>query len=175
LAELQHPTISQKVKRELTMIRILRQQTTQANRVVTRTTAIPQTILFPQTRALASISSSTSSLSFSKRFLSNEDTREGNRSHVHFKLSPKGKALSPSVLPTADEDQCELASGDHTGRQQNHIWTKEELDEALTTLYRHKPQTISDHLMNKFVSLTPSLCLFLSLDRCMVHTTLSIL
>ena len=36
---------------------------------------------------------------------------------------------------------------------QNHIWTKAELDDALNTLYRHKPQTFSDYLMNYFVSI----------------------
>lgn len=45
----------------------------------------------------------------------NEDQREGTRSHIHFKLSPKGKALTPNNL---SEDDCELAAGDHTGRQQ---------------------------------------------------------
>ena len=42
----------------------------------------------------------------------------------------------------------DMVAGDHTGRQQNHIWTKEEIDEALNTLYRHKPKTVSDYLMN---------------------------
>lgn len=42
----------------------------------------------------------------------------------------------------------DTVAGDHTGRQQNHIWSKEEIDEALNTLYRHKPETISDYLMN---------------------------
>lgn len=72
-----------------------------------------------------------------------EEQRDGNRSHVHFKLSQKTKPLSPK-----QEEECELLAGDHTGRQQNHIWTKEELDEALKTLYRHKPQTFSDYLTN---------------------------
>jgi hypothetical protein len=141
-------------------MRILRQQTTtQAKRIIgTATTTAPITItltrpaaitLFHQTRTIGSLTPSQRFLSSSP---SDENPREGNRSHVHFKLSPKGKALSPSTLPT-DEDQCELTSGDHTGRQQNHIWTKEEIDEALHTLYRHKPQTFSDYFMNGFVSL----------------------
>lgn len=44
-----------------------------------------------------------------------------------------------------------MVAGDHTGRQQNHIWTKEEIDEALNTLYRHKPKTFSDYAMNYLV------------------------
>ena len=35
--------------------------------------------------------------------------------------------------------------GDHTGLQQNHIWTEDELKEKLTTPYHHQPQTMSDH------------------------------
>jgi hypothetical protein len=49
-----------------------------------------------------------------------EDQREGNRSHIHFKLSPKGKALMPPGSPQQKEydDECEVTAGDHTGRQQ---------------------------------------------------------
>lgn len=51
-----------------------------------------------------------------------------------------------SVQPTAKAkyEDDDYAAGDHTGRQQNHIWTKEELNEAMTTLYRHKPTTFVD-------------------------------
>lgn len=42
----------------------------------------------------------------------------------------------------------EIKSGDHTGRQQNHIWTKQELETAMTTLYRHEPKTIPDKILN---------------------------
>lgn len=35
------------------------------------------------------------------------------------------------------------------GRIQNHIWSKEELDEAANKLYRHKPITWSDWVVNK--------------------------
>lgn len=42
--------------------------------------------------------------------------------------------------------------GDHTGLLQNHIWTEAELQEKLTTLYHHKPQTYTDHAMQKVVS-----------------------
>ncbi len=43
-------------------------------------------------------------------------------------------------------------SGDHVGRQQNHIWSAEEIDSELKSLYRHKPVTIADKFMNFVVS-----------------------
>eukprot|EP00607_Mallomonas_marina_P010739 CAMPEP_0182421786 /NCGR_PEP_ID=MMETSP1167-20130531/7277_1 /TAXON_ID=2988 /ORGANISM="Mallomonas Sp, Strain CCMP3275" /LENGTH=270 /DNA_ID=CAMNT_0024599263 /DNA_START=265 /DNA_END=1077 /DNA_ORIENTATION=- len=45
----------------------------------------------------------------------------------------------------------EFAASDHLGRQQNHIWTKEEIDDKLNNLYRHQPQTFSDHVMNNLM------------------------
>jgi len=60
--------------------------------------------------------------------------------HVNHPLSPKkGTAEYENLL------------GDHTGRQQNHIWSREELHEKMTTLYRHVPQKFSDHVMNKLM------------------------
>lgn len=59
---------------------------------------------------------STSRCQYSASPVLNEDQREGNRSHIHFKLSPKGKALTPNSKVL--DDDCELAAGDHTGRQQ---------------------------------------------------------
>ena len=41
--------------------------------------------------------------------------------------------------------------GDHTGRLQNYIWNKEEINEKMETLYRHVPKTVSDKIMNKFM------------------------
>jgi hypothetical protein len=41
--------------------------------------------------------------------------------------------------------------GNHLGRQQNHIWTKDEINDRLQNLYRHQPQSITDHIMNKLV------------------------
>jgi hypothetical protein len=50
------------------------------------------------------------------------------------------------------EDEREKRYGDHTGRQQNHIWTNEELEEALTTAHcRHKPKTFGDKLAHNFM------------------------
>ena len=75
-----------------------------------------------------------------------EPLREGPRSHSHFRSFDKHR---PTTF-TAD-DHYDYAIGDHTGRQQNHIWSEEELNEKLSTLYRHKPVTIADHVMNKLV------------------------
>ena len=46
--------------------------------------------------------------------------------------------------------------GDHLGRQQNHIWSKEEINDRLQNLYRHQPQSITDHIMNKLVMIINS-------------------
>lgn len=66
--------------------------------------------------------------------------------HVHFKASgrkhPLGVVTTPNPVGTL---------GDHTGLQQNHIWSKEELEEKMSTLYRHEPKTLSDHIMNKLM------------------------
>ena len=83
-----------------------------------------------------------------------EDTpiRPGNRSHIHFKQTPKPHPLMEKRYLSEQATKYEtdeLLQGDHTGRQQNHIWTKEELDVAMSTLYRHQPKTISDKIVNK--------------------------
>jgi len=68
--------------------------------------------------------------------------------HVHFKVSGRPHPLGVSTnLGVA-------VLGDHTGLQQNHIWTPEELKEKMKDLHRHKPQTIADHVMNKLVNLS---------------------
>ena len=48
-------------------------------------------------------------------------------------------------------------AGDHSGRQQNHIWSKEEIDSELKALYRHKPVTIPDKITNAVVSIINNL------------------
>jgi len=65
--------------------------------------------------------------------------------HVHFKVSGRPHPLGVNTnigVPVL---------GDHTGLQQNHIWTPEELEEKMKDLHRHKPQTIADHVMNKLM------------------------
>lgn len=80
--------------------------------------------------------------------------RSGTRSHIHFRVTPTPHPLGgkPHIVDghatAAQYEKDDLKAADHFGRQQNHIWTKEELQEAMTTLYRHKPQTVSDYVMN---------------------------
>ena len=52
-----------------------------------------------------------------------------------------------------DYEQDLNKAADHLGRQQNHIWSKEEINKHLTTMYRHHPTTLSDRIMNSLVSL----------------------
>ena len=75
--------------------------------------------------------------------------REGNRSHIHFKLTPTPHPLGAAKNIYEVDD---MVAGDHTGRQQNHIWSKAELQEKMSTLYRHKPQTIADRITHTVVS-----------------------
>jgi uncharacterized membrane protein YcgQ (UPF0703/DUF1980 family) len=69
----------------------------------------------------------------------------------------KKYSVQPGKAMYEDDD---YAAGDHTGRQQNHIWTKEELNEAMTTLYRHKPTTFVDRAVQTVV------CMLLSPFQC---------
>jgi hypothetical protein len=71
------------------------------------------------------------------------------KTHVHFRASPRPHPLH--AKPADAEKYYEENLGDHIGRQQNHIWTLEELDEKMNTLYRHKPQSFSDQIMNKLM------------------------
>ena len=61
----------------------------------------------------------------------------------HFKLSSTPHPLL--------EKDSQLRLGDHTGLQQNHIWSQEELNEKMSTLYRHNPVTITDRVVNTLV------------------------
>jgi len=72
--------------------------------------------------------------------------RPGARSHIHFHATTKPHPLQAKKKGNYETD--EYLQGDHTGRQQNHIWTKDELHEKMTTLYRHKPKTIGDKIVN---------------------------
>jgi hypothetical protein len=73
--------------------------------------------------------------------------------HRHFKLSNKPHPLKPlKPMDAKAKYDEEVNSGDHTGRLQNHIRTKEEIDNCMSTLYRHEPKTVTDHVTNKLVS-----------------------
>eukprot|EP01039_Chlorochromonas_danica_P004928 gene4928-5410_t len=84
------------------------------------------------------------------RFLStekkNDTIADDEAMEVHFRASGRQHPLQLKKVEYTSEDM-----GDHMGRQQNHIWTKEELHEKMTTLYRHKPETFTDHAMNKLM------------------------
>ena len=63
----------------------------------------------------------------------------------HFKLSNKVHPLIPKSEYVANEREM----SDKMGRQQNHIWSKAELDRALSSYNdKHTPTTFSDKLMH---------------------------
>jgi len=68
--------------------------------------------------------------------------------HSHFKASGRPHPLG---VKTTIGTVAQL--GDHTGLQQNHIWTHEELEIKMKEHPRHQPKTISDHVMNKLVTI----------------------
>jgi len=69
---------------------------------------------------------------------------------IHFRASshPHPLKLKKFQLGTSEE---EMQAADHTGRQQNHIWSKNEIENVMSTLYRHQPKTIADQFMNKLM------------------------
>lgn len=52
----------------------------------------------------------------------------------------------------AEYEKNEHKSADHFGRQQNHIWDKEEITDRFASIYRHEPKSLSDKFMNSVVS-----------------------
>eukprot|EP01041_Mallomonas_annulata_P011014 gene11014-23010_t len=57
-------------------------------------------------------------------------------------------------VPTGESRQYavdENVGGDHTGRQQNHIWSREEIEERFNNLYRYEPQNLTDHTMKRLM------------------------
>ena len=66
------------------------------------------------------------------------------------KETPMYGIYSKSAL---DYELDQSKSGDHSGRQQNHIWSSEEIDERLASIYRHQPVTLADKMMNSLVSI----------------------
>eukprot|EP01035_Chromulina_nebulosa_P010496 gene10496-14098_t len=72
-----------------------------------------------------------------------ENAIDSGSFHTHFKATGRPHPLGvKTTLGTAQ-------LGDHTGLQQNHIWTQEELEIKMQEHPRHQPKTISDHIMNK--------------------------
>lgn len=90
------------------------------------------------------------------RYLSTTSEDSAEKDYTHFKISShkhplEVKKISSWVDKMTAEAAEEMKAADHTGRQQNHIWSKEELEEAMSTLYRHQPKSFSDHVMNKLM------------------------
>jgi len=82
---------------------------------------------------------------FSVSFSNESYLKSGD--NTHFKGTGRPHPLAgpqPLAGPKPGTAEEEMIAADHTGRQQNHIWTKDELDVAMSTLYRHKPVTFSD-------------------------------
>ena len=80
-----------------------------------------------------------------------EDTRDGPRSHQHFLTKHTPHPLGAKNFASNVYEHDDYVQGDHTGRQQNHIWDSEEIDVRLNTLYRHKPTVFRDHIVNKLM------------------------
>eukprot|EP00307_Rebecca_sp_RCC1486_P012195 CAMPEP_0119410836 /NCGR_PEP_ID=MMETSP1335-20130426/3747_1 /TAXON_ID=259385 /ORGANISM="Chrysoculter rhomboideus, Strain RCC1486" /LENGTH=350 /DNA_ID=CAMNT_0007435421 /DNA_START=1 /DNA_END=1053 /DNA_ORIENTATION=+ len=65
----------------------------------------------------------------------------------HFKLSQR-----PHPLNVLKYEQQEKEVSDRMGRQQNHIWSQDELEEKLKTYNdKHQPKTTMDHVMHTFM------------------------
>ena len=56
-----------------------------------------------------------------------------------------------SSMPASEYEKEDVA-GNHLGRQQNHIWSRDEIEMLLADQPRHKPQSFSDHTMKQLVN-----------------------
>ncbi len=63
---------------------------------------------------------------------------------------PTTTTASSSSNPLTPEEEylAEIRAGDHTGMLQNRIYTKDEVEAARATLYRHQPLSLSDRCMH---------------------------
>jgi hypothetical protein len=48
-------------------------------------------------------------------------------------------------MPNEKKKYTEADLGDHTGRLQNYVWTKEEISEKMKTLYRHVSHSLTHY------------------------------
>mmetsp|Transcript_19110 Transcript_19110/g.37730 ORF Transcript_19110/g.37730 Transcript_19110/m.37730 type:complete len:344 (-) Transcript_19110:265-1296(-) len=83
-------------------------------------------------------------------------TSKGAADHVHFRASGiphpfNAKPQSLKEQKEMDPEQYDRDLADHTGRQQNHIWTKEEVDHVRANIHKHKPVTMMDKVMNQIM------------------------
>ena len=60
---------------------------------------------------------------------------------AHFRVANTKHPL----IPNKQMKFSEADLGDHTGRLQNYIWTKDEISEKMKTLYRHVSHSISSN------------------------------
>jgi hypothetical protein len=67
------------------------------------------------------------------RGLSTNPKKDEKRDAIHFRVSVTPHPLGDKAKVDPNKDL-----GDHIGRQQNHIWLEEELNEKLSKLYHHK-------------------------------------
>jgi len=65
----------------------------------------------------------------------------------HFRATSTRHPLIPNKKMLYTDAQY----GDHTGRLQNYVWKKEEIEHLKNNLYRHVPKTLTDHIMNKIM------------------------
>ena len=75
-------------------------------------------------------------------------------SHAHFRISGVPhplKAKPIEYFKSLSTTELEEKLGDHTGRQQNHIWTPEEIADIRKNKYRHVPSTIIDKAVNNIM------------------------
>jgi len=78
----------------------------------------------------------------------------GGAEHTHFRASgiPHPlKAKPKAFFESLDKSELDAKLGDHTGRQQNHIWLPSEIAEIRANMYRHKPVTLMDKGVNAFM------------------------
>jgi hypothetical protein len=68
--------------------------------------------------------------------------------NAHFRVTNVPHPLKNK--PSDQYSEADLAN--KFGRQQNHIWSLEELKEATTVVYHHKPKTISDYVMRTIMN-----------------------
>jgi len=73
------------------------------------------------------------------RFFGSEEQDLGATSHQHFRKSSRPHPLS--YEPSGPQYYAQ----DKFGR--NHIWERAEIQERMHSLYKHKPQTVSDSIM----------------------------
>jgi hypothetical protein len=79
-----------------------------------------------------------------------DESREGVRSNIHFRLSPTRHPLNvkPASSGGGAQPLSDVQPGNHIGLAQNHIWSQSEIDERMKDLYHHIPQTKTDKVMH---------------------------